>query len=541
MIDNQVGPSDVTKFSVIAALREVPHESHSAKNNRQQAYAADELVLGLECRRPYSTAHIETLAESVVGVKKMPKWRSAKIFKWGKEMSYRVKPIIAAAFAAIILTVTAPVAQSETLADTLIKAYKHSGLLEQNRALLRAADENVAQAVATLRPVINYYVKAQNANFRDRNGDYLTANAGLQASLLLMDGGGSKLAIDGAKETVLATRQGLINVEQSVLLRAVSAYMNVRRDNEFVALRHNNVRVITQQFRAAKDRLEVGEVTRTDVSLAESRLALARANLAAAQGNLARSREEYRAAVGHYPKALRGAPKAPATAKSLDAARAIAYRSHPMMKKIQHDIAAAEIAVLRANASMKPTLSLKGGLDFNQAGNENASIGLELGGPIYHGGKLSSLYRQSIARRDAARAGLHITRHDIAQGVGNAWAGLAVSRATLEASTRQIRAARVAFNGVKEEATLGARTTLDVLNAEQELLNAKANRISAITDQYIATYSLLSAMGLLTVDHLKLGIRTYDPAAYYNAVRNAPADSTQGKRLDRVLRALGKK
>lgn len=455
-------------------------------------------------------------------------------------MGYQVKSILTAAFAAFALAVSTPAAQSNSLADTLIKAYKHSGLLEQNRALLRAADEDVAQAVATLRPVINYYARAQRANFRDRNGDYLTSNAGLQASLLLLDGGGSKLAVDAAKETVLATRQGLINVEQSVLLRAVAAYMNVRRDNEFVALRHNNVRVITQQLRAAKDRFEVGEVTRTDVSLVESRLALARANLAAAQGNQARSREEYRAAVGNYPKSLHSAPKAPATAKSLDSARAIAYRTHPMMKKIQHDIAAAEIGVLRANALMRPSLSLKGNLDFNQAGKKSAAIGLELGGPIYQGGKLSSLYRQAVARRDATRAGLHITRHDIAQGVGNAWAGLAVSRATLNASNRQIKAARVAFEGVREEATLGARTTLDVLDAEQELLDAKANRISAITDQYIATYSLLSAMGLLTVDHLNLGIRTYDPVAYFNAVRGAPADSSQGKRLDRVLRALGK-
>ncbi len=116
-----------------------------------------------------------------------------------------------------------------------------------------------------------------------------------------------------------------------------------------------------------------------------------------------------------------------------------------------------------------------------------------------------------------------------------------MSRATLQASIRQIRAAQVAFDGVKEEATLGARTTLDVLDAEQELLDARANRISAMTDQYVATYSLLSAMGLLTADHLKLGIHTYDPAAYYNAVKNAPADSSQRKRLDRVLRALGKK
>lgn len=447
-----------------------------------------------------------------------------------------------AAVAAFVLA-TSVTAQAESLSDALISAYKHSGLLEQNRAVLRAADEDVAQAVSTLRPVVSYFANANLSTSSAPTGlsnGHLTGNVGLQASLLLYDGGGSKLAIEGAKETVLATREGLVSFEQSVLLRAVTAYMNVRREIEFVGLRKNNVRVINEQLRAAKHRFDVGEVTRTDVALAESRLALARANLAVAEGNLAQSREEYRASVGNYPKSLRAAPKAPATARSLDSARAIAYTTHPAMKKIQHDILAAELGVQRASALMKPSLSLTSQYSVNQKNSSSGAVGLNLTAPIYQGGKISSLYRQAMARRDATRAGLHITRHEVAQGVGNAWAQLNVSRATLSASNRQIRAARVAFRGVKEEATLGARTTLDVLNAEQELLDAKANRISSVTDQYIATYSLLSTMGLLTVEHLKLGIRTYDPAAYYNAVRNAPAHSTQGRSLDRVMRALGK-
>lgn len=450
-----------------------------------------------------------------------------------------MKSVMVAAVAAFAVLSSVTV-QAETLTDTLIKAYKHSGLLEQNRAVLRAADEDVAQAVATLRPVVSYYANATYSSSQTTYGSHGTGYAGVQASLLLLDGGGSKLAVAGAKETVLATREALVSIEQSVLLRAVTAYMNVRRGNEFLALRQNNVRLITEQLRAAKDRYEVGEVTRTDVSLAESRLALARANLAVAKGNLDQAREEYRAAAGSYPKSLRTAPKAPATARSLESARAVAYASHPAMKKVQHDIAAAEIGVLRARALMKPQLSLSGKLNQSHLGVDSASVGLDLSGVIYQGGKFSSLHRQAIAQRDAVRAGLHITRHEIAQGVGNAWSTLAVSRATLVASNRQIRAARVAFRGVKEEATLGARTTLDVLDAEQELLDAQANRISSITDQYIATYTLLSAMGLLTADHLNLGVRTYDPAAYYNAVHNAPAHSAQGKRLDRILRALGK-
>ena len=161
---------------------------------------------------------------------------------------------ILAVTVAIFAFVASPAARAETLTDALISAYKHSGLLDQNRALLRVADEDVAQAVAALRPVLSYYATSQYANFTNSSGDHLTANAGLQASLLLLDGGNSKLAIEGAKETVLATREGLINVEQSVLLRTVTAYMNVLRENEFVALRQNNVRLIREQLRAAKDR-----------------------------------------------------------------------------------------------------------------------------------------------------------------------------------------------------------------------------------------------------------------------------------------------
>ena len=447
------------------------------------------------------------------------------------------------AFAAALAVATiliSPAAKAESLRDALISAYKHSGLLEQNRAVLRAADEDVAQAIATLRPVLSYYANATFKNPVGSFSDHLQTNVGLSLKWLIYDGGASKTSVQIAKETVLSTRDKLVNVEQSVLLNAVTSYLNVLREREFVALRQNNVRLITQQLRAAKNRFDVGEVTRTDVSLAQSRLALSRANLAAAEGNLARSREAYRVAVGHYPKSLRNVPGIPATAKSQKAALAIAYKTHPAMLSAQHDVSAAELAISRAESGMKPTLNVVGRLNYDRHLNDSSSLGLEMTGPIYAGGKITSGYRQAMARRDATRAGLHVLRHDIAQAVGNAWSALQVSRVTLAASNRQISAARVAFNGIKEEATLGARTTLDVLDAEQELLDAKASRISAITDQHVAAYSLLSTMGLLTVDHLKLGIRTYDPSAYYNAIHRAPVDTTRSKRLDRVLRALGK-
>jgi len=456
--------------------------------------------------------------------------------------------------AASIIAVSTAQVQAENLADALVSAYNHSGLIEQNRALLRAADENVAIAVSSLRPIISWSGDVTRTWARTRTNPFVIAtstttdnlNLGITASLLLYDFGQTNLRIEAAKENVLATRETLISIEQQVLLRAVAAYMDVRRNSEFVALRHSNVRLITQELRAAKDRFEVGEVTRTDVALAEARLAAARAGLAAAQGTLVVSQEEYSAAVGHRPGQLSPPPRTPATANTPAAAKAIALRTHPEMKKVQHNVTAAELNVLLAEGAKHPTVNLTSRIGMTEnmqttVFSRSASIGFGISGPIYQGGRLTALARQAIAQRDSARAGLHLQRHAISQNVGTAFSRLQVARASLQAGERQVRAARVAFRGVREEATLGARTTLDVLNAEQELLDAQANQISSSADQHVAAYSLLSTMGLLTADHLKLGVQAYDPAAYYNMVKSSPAlISVQGQKLDRILRALGK-
>lgn len=446
------------------------------------------------------------------------------------------------AIAAFSLSTTA--ASAETLTDALISAYKHSGLLEQNRALLRAADEDVAQSVAGLRPVVSYVVSSNYSSAADNisGSNGLSSSIALSADLLLYDFGRTQLSVDLAKENVLSLREALIGIEQNVLLRAVSAYMNLQRDSNIGGLRESNVRLITQELRAAGDRFEVGEITRTDVALAEARLAGAKSALAAAMGNIAVSREEYRAATGHYPSHLSTPPTPPATAKSLDSAKATARKRHPDMLRAQRSVTIADLGIAMATAAMKPTLNGSASYSIDQDGNDNSSIGLRLSGPIYQGGRIASSMRKAAAQRDATRAGLHLTRHGVDQNVGNAWARLMVFNASVQASEQQIRASTVAFRGVKEETALGARTTLDVLNAEQELLDARSSKISAETDRYVAVYNLLSSMGLLTVDHLRLGIATYDPAAYYNAVKNAPTHnvSPQGKKLDSVLRALGK-
>ncbi|WP_458791315.1 TolC family outer membrane protein [Yoonia sp. MH D7] len=430
-------------------------------------------------------------------------------------------------------------ARAETLADALTAAYNNSGLLDQNRALLRAADEGVAQAVAATLPVISWTASASTSAPRAANVDLIAATAQISANLTLYDSGSNQLAIEAQKELVLGTREGLRALEQDVLLGAVSAYMQVRSDTEFVTLRQSNVRVLTQEFRAAQDRFDVGEVTRTDVALAEARLAASRSLLTAAEGSLSRSAEAYVTAVGHRPISLSPVTPAPVS-RSLADAKAFALRNHPDLLGAQHSVSAAELNIRRAEAAMGPTVTLNGQIGFDQDLNVGRQVGVTASGPIYAGGRLSSQLRQFMAQRDAQRASLHVTAMGIEQAVGNAYSFLEVAGASAQSSNNQISAARVAFSGVREEATLGARTTLDVLNAEQELLSAQANLIAAQADEVVASYQVLSAMGLLTATHLRLPVQQYDPSAYYNLVKDSPTiKSDQGKALDRVLRSIG--
>lgn len=440
---------------------------------------------------------------------------------------------------AIVTISFSSAARAETLADALTAAYNNSGLLDQYRALLRAADEDVAQAVGATLPVLSWVANAKSTSPRAPDSDLITATAQISADLTLYDSGAGLLTVEAQKELVLGTREALRKVEQTVLLDAVTAYMQVRSDSEFVALRQSNVRVLTQEFRAAQDRFDVGEVTRTDVALAQARLAAARSLLTSAQGSLARSAEAYVTAVGHRPNALRPATPAPVS-KSLADAKAFAVRNHPDILQAQHSVSAAELNIRRGEAAMNPTVSLGARIGVDQDFNVGREIGITASGPIYSGGRLSSQLRQYMSRRDAERASLHVTSVQVAQFVANAYSFLEVARASAQSSNDQIAAARVAFRGVREEATLGARTTLDVLNAEQELLSAQANLIAAQADEVIASYQVLSTMGLLTAAHLRLPVQQYDPAAYYNLVKDAPTiTSDQGQALDRVLKAIG--
>lgn len=438
--------------------------------------------------------------------------------------------------------------RAESLADTMVAAYRHSALIEQNRAVLRAADEDVAASVAALRPVVEW-VARHSASRPEGATTQRSTSMTVGAQMTLYDFGRSQLAIDGAKEQVLATRQALVGVEQDILLAAAIAFFEVREAIQQVGLQENSVEVLSTERRAAQDRFDVGEVTVTDVALADAALAATRAALAAANGQLDIARETYLAVTGRQPGRLDAPPPLPSLPPTLDEARGIAQRNHPGIGQAQRVAAAAEIGVAAAAAERNPSLAGTASVGVTRSpqtfgsGYEtrnSSSVGLELSQTLYSGGRLSAAHRRAMAGRDEARSALLNAARQISQQVGETWANIAVARAQITAIDQQISAAQQAYDGVREEALLGARTTLDVLDAEQSLLEARADRISAESNLQLAHYQLLAAMGLLTVENLQLGIPTYDPSQYYNAVRDAPATSRQGESLDRVLRAIGR-
>ena len=438
-------------------------------------------------------------------------------------------------FATAIFFLIPSLGVTETLRDSLRNAYQNSGLLVQNRALLRAADERVVVGVASLRPIITW-----SSNYSQTSSAPNRLTTSLNGSWLLYDFGQSELGIKVLKETVFATRQSLISIEQDVLLRAVTAHMKYLRAVEFVSLRLANVKLITQELSASEDRFEVGEVTRTDVALAEARLANASAGFAAAEGDLAIASAEFHSVTGRVPGTLISPDKLPDLPEDVDAAIALARLHHPDLKEVQYSVAAAELKLKSAKLSDRFSVSGAIGLSNSDLkSNLTQTFGLTAKGTLYSGGAAASKPRMAMAERDATRAKLHVTQLRLDRLVRSSFVKLNVARATGAATDRQVQAASVAFRGVREEASLGARTTLDVLNAEQELLDARVSRISTKIDEQIAAYTALASIGKLTALSLDLGVKTYDPTEYYNLVKTAPiAKSKQGRALDKVLNAL---
>lgn len=427
---------------------------------------------------------------------------------------------------AAALAISGPAA-AQTLMQAFEAAYETNPQLIAARANLRAVDERVNQARAGLRPDVSasleYTGEWRNNTPRDEFNDPFRARVG--ASQPLYDGGRTFNAVRGRIADVSAARARLSGLEQRILLDVVTAYVDVLRDEEAVNLARNNVRVITEQLRASRDRFEVGEVTRTDVSQAEARLAEANANLTTVQGRLQRSRQNYRAVVGSEPQRLSPAPPLPLLPTSLDDAVTMALSQHPEVIAARFDETSASRDVRAAIGELLPRISLEAGVGYNDAGlfksesldQTSADVGVRAVIPIYQRGAEYSRIRQAQATASRARADITVTARERQRLVEAAYTELQVARANIRSVREQIVAAQLAFEGVREEAIVGSRTTLDVLDAEQELLDARLRLVNSIRDEYVAAYSLLSAVGTLTAAQMDLSVAAYDPDVSYDA------------------------
>lgn len=431
---------------------------------------------------------------------------------------------------------------AESLADALVKAYQTSPLLDANRAALRGLDEGVPQAKADKRPQVDLSAGASTGttyeDFEDETG---RAEIALDATLLIYDNGQTRAAIEAARNRIAAGRANLNDVEQFVLFSAVQAYVDVRRDLEFVRLAGNDVDRLEETLRATQNRFDVGEVTRTDVSQSESRLAASRSTLAAAEGQLEISRDAYRAAVGTRPGDLEPLPALPALPATLDEATAIGIQRNPAIVAAQFAERVAVYDFDRALAAKGPSIGLSASAGFQRGNTQGAwdgdtfgEVGIQGAMPLYTGGRNDSLVRQAQALLDQRRFELQDEGRNVTQAVAEAWSQLMVAKSTIVARREQAESARIAAEGVAEEARLGARSTLDVLDADQERLQAEAEIVRSMRDEYVAAYGLLQAMGLLTVEHLNLGIASYNPDVNFQRVQAGRPGGYDTSAVDRI-------
>jgi outer membrane protein len=440
-----------------------------------------------------------------------------------------------AVFAAIAALTAGP-ADAETLSGALSKAYLNNPDINQQRAAVRVSDENIPKANAGFLPTVNgqasYAISNTEFGFPGQSGTQLShpRGFGLTATENVWNGERTINGVRQAESSVLAAREQLRNTEQNTLLNGVTFYMNVLRDSAILSLNRANVDVLKEQLRNTQDRFNVGEVTKTDVAQAQASLAGAEAQALSAQSTLQSSIASYRQVIGDEPKNL--APVKPLDRllpKTLADAIGISQVEHPAIVATLHGVDAAELNVKVVEGALLPTLSGQlqvadqwDATSFNTIPNHivNTTATAQLTIPIYQGGSEYASIRQ--AKEQLTQQELQATqqRDTVRQAVTSAWWLFAVSPAVIRSSRSQVDAAAVALAGVREEAKVGQRTTLDVLNAQQTLLNARVQLVSAEHDQVVASYALLSAVGRLSTVNLGVAVAQYDPRVHFDQVKD---------------------
>jgi outer membrane protein len=451
------------------------------------------------------------------------------------------------AVVSIITILAAPSrAAAETIESALARAYQGNPQLNAQRAIVRQNDEGVAQALSGYRPTVSA-TASLGEQYTNQTGVFpaipptlpnniaysvkgftTPRSVGVNAGQTLFNGQQTANQVRKAEGQVSAARETLRVMEESVLLSAATAYMDVSRDSANLDVQQNNVRVLQRTLKDTRNRFDAGQVTPTDVAQAEAQLAAGEATLHAAESTLMTTRANYRRIVGVEAATL--APASPIdrlAPTTLNSAITVGIAENPAVTAALYGVDVAQLQVKIAEGALWPTLALQGSVQQQSYSNiltPNLLLGtvmLNLTVPIYQGGAEYSAIRLNKESEGQQRLNVEQVRDQTRANVVQAWGQLQAAKAQVEAAIRQNDAASRALEGVRNEAQVGQRTTLDVLNAEQALVNARISLIVAQHDRVVASYSLVSAVGRLSARDLRLPVTIYDPMVHYQQVRDA--------------------
>ncbi|WDZ78158.1 TolC family outer membrane protein [Ensifer adhaerens] len=416
---------------------------------------------------------------------------------------------------------------AETIFGAMAKAYANNPDLNAARAGLRATDESVPIAKSGFRPQVAAFANGTLSTIDRADGsrDLHQGQVGVSITQMVFDGFQTLNNVRAAESNVFATRESLLANEMQILLSAATIYSNIARDQQLVSIRKQNIAFLQEQVNAAKARLDVGEGTRTDVSLAEASLANAQSQLIVAVAQLKQSEATYVRIVGDIPKGIKQAsPASKNLPRSLDQAVASGLRDHPTILAAQYSVDSAGFQVKSAEGTMLPGVTLQGQVGRTAGNvtddNNTSSITARLEVPIYQGGLEYGQIRQAKERLGQQRILVDSARASIQETIVSAYAQLEAAIARISANKAQISAAKLALDGVVEERKVGQRTTLDVLDSQQDVLQAQELLALAQRDAVVASYTLLAASARLTVKSQGLQVAEYRSEEHYEAVKD---------------------
>ncbi|OYD85328.1 hypothetical protein CHT98_04565 [Azospirillum brasilense] len=426
-------------------------------------------------------------------------------------------------------------ASAQSLEDALAQAYSNNPALAAQRARQRAVDEGVPQALSGYRPTVRATAditrNATNSTFQggETGSENNAKTVGVTATQPIYDATVGP-AVRRAERTVEAQRATVLANEQQILLNAAAAYLDVVQNQAVLELQANNEQVLRRQLDAARDRFRVGEYTRTDVSQSESRLAASIAARISAEGTLQASRATYERVVGSMPGKLKAPKPKFKLPGTLDEVVEMARSNNPSVLSATYTEAAQREAVDQQFGRLLPSANLSAqanrtidagrssGIDIKR--QDGAQLTAQITIPLYQAGLPEALTREAKHTANQARLQIDDTRRQAVEAAISAWQGLQAARASIESYNSQIRAAEIALEGVRQEAQVGSRTVLDVLNQEQELLNARVNLVRAQRTEMVQAFTVLGAIGQLTARQLNLPVQYYDADTHYKQVRN---------------------